>query len=97
MISYSLITDRDGLTESVNLPAPNVDFSLSPSPNEKPYAQYDVEITAPGYYSKIINGLSVFSGIESIQLINMIPVGRNPALDYPRDNINANIQENYQL
>ena len=97
LVSYSLITDRDGLTESVALPAPDVNFSLSPSPIEKPYALYNVEITAPGYYSKDINGLSVFSGIESVQLINMIPEGSRPIDDYPRNNINADIPENDQL
>ena len=97
LISYSLMTDRDGLTESVALPAPDVNFSLSPSPSEKPYALYDIEITAPGYYSKNINGLSVFSGIESVQLINMIPEGSRPIEDYPRSNINADIPENNQL
>lgn len=97
LVSYSLITDRDGLTESVSLPAPDVNFSLSPSPNEKPYALYDIEITAPGYYSKKINGLSVFSGIESVQLINMIPEGSRPIEDFPRNNINADIPENEQL
>ena len=97
LVSYSLMTDKDGLTESVALPAPDVNFSLSPSPTEKPYALYNIEITAPGYYSKNINGLSVFSGIESVQLINMIPEGSSPIEDYPRNNINADIPENNQL
>ena len=94
LISYSLLTDKDGLTEAVELPAPNSSYSLSPNPNEQPYALYDVEITAPGYYSKKINGLSVFSGVESVQLINMIPEGNRPVDDYPRYNINATIPEN---
>ena len=94
LISYSLLTDRDGLTEAVELPAPSISYSLSPNPDEKPYAIYDIEVTAPGYYSKIINGLSVFSGVESVQLINMIPEGNRPIDDYPRYNNKATIPEN---
>ena len=93
-VSYSLLTDRDGLTESVSLPAPDIDYSLNPDAYEKPYTIYDIEIVAPGYYSKRINGLSVFSGIESVQLVNMIPEGGSPVEDYPRNNINANIPDN---
>ena len=96
-VSYSVLTDRDGLTPSVTLPAPDGSYSLSPSPAEKPYALYDIEITAPGYYSKKINGLSVFSGIESVQLLNMIPDDGKMIEDYPRYNINAIIPENNQL
>ena len=96
-VSYSLITDRDGLTDKVILPAPNVDYSLSPSPAESPFAIYDLEITAPGYYSKKINGLTVFSGIDSIQLVNMIPKSNTPIIDYPRGNVNATIPDNEDL
>ena len=96
-VTYSVLTDRDGLTPSITLPTPEASYSLSPSKPEKPYALYDVEITAPGYYSKRINGLSVFSGIESIQLLNMIPNSGTDIEDYPRNNINAIIPENNQL
>ena len=92
-VSYSLLTDRDGLTESVSLPAPNIDYSLIPSPAEAPYATYDIEIFAPGFYKKRINGISVFSGIESIQLVNMTPSTSTPIKDFPRGNINVIIPE----
>lgn len=96
-VAYSLITDRDGLTEKVFLPAPSVDYSLSPSPAESPFSVYDLEITASGYFSKKINGLTVFSGIDSIQLVNMIPRSNTPIVDYPRGNVNAIIPENEDL
>lgn len=73
LVAYSLITDRDGVTEVTLLPAPSISYSLSPDPAEMPYALYDIEITAPGYYSERLNGVSVFSGISSVQPINMIP------------------------
>ena len=61
------------------------------------YSVYDVEITAPGYFTKRINGLTVFSGIHSVQQINMIPGSGNLPEDYPRGNINSSIPENTDL
>ena len=90
-IARTLITDRDGLTKKVELPAPSASYSLIPDSNETPYSVYDVEISAPGYYTKRIDGLTVFSGIESVQLINMIPTSGMPVNDTPRGNINATI------
>lgn len=97
LVAYSLITDQDGITERVTLPAPTVNYSLSPNPAELPYSVYDVEITAPGYFTKRINGLTVFSGIHSVQQINMIPGSGNLPEDYPRGNINSSIPENTDL
>ena len=96
LIAYSLITDRDGTTEAVKLPAPSLSYSLSPSPAEAPFAVYDIEISKEGYYSKVINGVNVFSGVNSVQLANMIPTSSG-AGDYPRGNINATIPGNNSL
>ena len=96
LVSRSLITDRNGITEAVSLPAPSISYSLSPSPVEAPFAVYDVEISAEGYYSKRINGVSVFSGVDSVQLANMIP-SSSGVQDYPRGNVNTVIPENESL
>lgn len=96
-VSYTLITDRDGLTPRITLPAPSVSYSLSPGPAESPYSIYDVEISASGYYTKRINGLTVFSGIDSVQQVNLIPASATPGADYPRGNVNATIPENQDL
>ena len=97
LVAYTLVTDRDGLTQEITLPAPSVEYSLSPDPAEQPYAVYDLEITAPGYYTKRISGLTVFSGVNSIQLINMIPDSGSNINEYPRGNINTIIPENQNL
>ena len=97
LVAYTLVTDRDGLTKKVFLPAPSVSYSLSPSPAEAPFSLYDIEITATGYFPKKISGLTVFSGIDSVQLVNMIPTSDTPIADFPRGNINANIPENEDL
>ena len=87
LVAYTLVTDFDGLTPEVTLPAPSLEYSLSPDPSEAPYSVYDVEISAPGYYTKRISGLTVFPGVNSIQLVNMIPYSGEGYEDYPRGNI----------
>lgn len=97
LTAFSSVTDRDGLSETFTLPAPSASLSMAPNPLELPYSVYDLEISAPGYYTKRINGLTVFSGINSVQLINMIPGSGNMIEDYPRGNINYIIPENTDL
>ncbi len=97
LVVYSSVTDRDGLTERFTLPTPSASYSMTPSPAELPYSLYDLEISAPGYYTKRINGITLFSGINSVQLINMIPGSGNMVEDYPRGNINYIIPENTDL
>lgn len=93
LVAYTLVTDSDGLTPEVNLPAPSLEYSLSPDPAEAPYSIYDVEISAPGFYTKRISGLTVFPGVNSIQLVNMIPYSGEGYRDYPRGNINMIIPD----
>ncbi len=97
LVAFSSVTDRDGLSELFTLPAPSVDFSLTPDPAELPYSLYDLEVSANGYYTKKIKGITVFSGINSIQLVNMIPGSGNMIEDYPRGSINYIIPENTDL
>ena len=97
LVAYSSITDRNGQSDLFTLPAPSVNYSLAPMANELPYSVYDLEISAPGYYTKKIRGITVFPGINSIQLINMIPGSGNLVEDYPRGNINYIIPENTDL
>ena len=97
LVAFSSITDVDGLSDKFILPAPDVNYSLSPSPEELPYAVYDLEVSADGYYTKRIKGLTVFSGVNSIQLVNMIPGSGNLIEDYPRGSVNYIIPENTDL
>ena len=95
--SFSAITDRDGVAEGFKLPAPSPGYSMSPSPDEIPYSTYDLEISKDGYYTQRIQGLTVFPGINSVQLINMIPGSGNMVEDYPRGSINYIITQNSDL
>ena len=93
-IAYTLMTDTDGLTPEVALPAPSVEYSLNSNPAEQPYSVYNVEVSASGFYTKKILGMTVFPGVTSIQLVNMIPNSGTGQNEYPRGNINSSIPEN---
>ena len=70
---FSLMTDRNGETETVTLSTPKIAYSLSPNPEEQPYSKYDVEIYGDGYYPKRLAGVTVFPGIKSLLRVEMIP------------------------
>ena len=92
---FSLLTDIDGVTQKVILPAPNLSFSEHPNSPETGYATYDVEVSANGYYPKRIYGLPIFPKTSAIQEINMIPLAQSsPYKEYPRGNLNTLIYEN---
>ncbi len=92
-----LVTDEDGMSAKIVLPAPSRIYSLAPGAPEIPYATYDIEITSPGYYTKNLYGVSIFSGINSVQPIAMIPIASDGAILYPRDNLEIYIKENERL
>ncbi len=67
-------TDTNGVVGKLFLPAPKK--SLSQSPQEKPpYSQYDITVSHPKFQTRKYLGVPVFSGVESIQNINLLPLG----------------------
>lgn len=68
-----LITDESGATETIPLPAPNAAYSETPSPDEKPFADYYIQAYAEGFYAENGMEVPVFSGVKSIQPIALIP------------------------
>ncbi|MBR2931077.1 MAG: hypothetical protein IKC32_07600 [Clostridia bacterium] len=71
-VEFSLLTNRDGLTETVRLPTPAKIYSESAFPKEAPYAVYDVEISKEGYLTKRVLGVPIFSSVRSLLPVNMI-------------------------
>ncbi len=71
---YTLVTDSDGLTETVTLPTPSIEESYSPE-SPKPYSTYNVFVTRSGYSPTEGRTVPLFPGITSIQPVNMIPAG----------------------
>lgn len=96
-VEFSLVTDVDGSTQKIALPSPPKSLSLSPGAQDVPYAVYDIEISADGYYTKRITNVAVFSGTEALQLINMIPISIENGEIYPRGNLDTLVLENEYL
>ncbi len=61
-----LTTDISGLTPEIELPAPSIDYSLSPS-TEQPYSEYTLNITSPEYVPVTIQNLEIFPNVTAIQ------------------------------
>lgn len=97
-VDYSVITGRDGVTDTLSLPAPSVFYSLSPNPAEQPYARYTIEAYGAGYYPKRLEDVTIFSGVKSILPLEMIPdanIARNVTPPYSTNN--SYITENEDL
>ena len=67
-------TNTNGIVGSLLLPAPKKVFSQSPQENP-PYAQYDITVSHPKFQKRQYLGVPVFSGVESIQNIQLLPLG----------------------
>lgn len=81
-----LVTGEDGETDPLEIPAPPASNSLSPG-GETPYSLVNVEIYADGYYSVMLMGVPIYSGISSTQTVNMIPLPESVQYDkYPGGN-----------
>ncbi len=97
-VDFTLLTDEDGVTKIITLPTPQKAFSMGPGSPEVPYAVYDIEASADGYYTKRISNVAIFSGINSMQAINMIPISISTNTDeYPRGSLNSIVYENENL
>ena len=66
-------TDESGNTEAVPLPAPDVEYSLVPQEEVRPYATYDLTIESPDMETVRIEGTQIFAGQEAIQEVRTAP------------------------
>ncbi len=69
----TLTTNESGQTNAVSLPAPNIDYSTEPS-EVRPYSEYNISITAPGYESVFISGTEILPDVTAIQPVSMTPL-----------------------
>ena len=65
-------TNSLGQIPELTLPAPPVDYSMEPGAN-KPYAEYTITITAPGFEPFRVSGAEIFSGETAIQNASLLP------------------------
>ena len=65
-------TNTQGQLNGIELEAPPVEYSMDPSGN-KPYSEYTLFISAPGFETIEISGAEIFSGETAIQNANLLP------------------------
>ncbi len=65
-------TDESGNTQTVELDAPPVEYSMEPT-GYQPYADYTVSVRAPGYRTFRVSGINVFAQELSLQNIQLVP------------------------
>ena len=79
MISYEgdpessvrrFITNESGMTELIELPAPNLEYSTQFS-EPQPYAEYTVQVKAAGYEDAEVEGTEILPGVTAIQEIRL--------------------------
>ena len=70
---YDGITDISGSSERIILPAPPRSLSSAPNNgNVLPYSAYTLYIEHPSFVRSLFNNVPVFSGIESVQPVQML-------------------------
>ena len=72
-----LTTDSNGQTDTIDLPAPPLEYSLEPL-SIQPYSEFNLKITAPGFEPTVISGAEILSGQISLQNISLIPQFETP-------------------
>ena len=70
---YSLVTDSDGITDTVTLPAPPLSASYDEEIKSKPYTDYMLLVRKNGYAPVNDRTVPIFPGTTSLQRINLIP------------------------
>ncbi len=75
-LSYLLLTDENGETPTVALPAPPAGLSQEPE-NVRPYASCDIRIAAKGFFKTQATDVHIFAGITTRQVFQLVPLPLN--------------------
>jgi hypothetical protein len=70
-------TNSSGQTESLELDAPPLEYSLDPAVEVQPYAEYTLDISAPGFETISISGAQILADVTAIQNVRMDPTSEN--------------------
>lgn len=68
-----LYTNSSGQTETVNLGAPPLEFSLTPETG-KPYSEYDLTISAEGFETVDVQGVQILPQSKALQSVSLKPL-----------------------
>lgn len=79
-ILEQLTTNDSGQTETVELSAPPIEYSLQPS-EVQPYSEYNIQVNAEGFEPVDISGTEILSETTAVQPIQLRPLEENQAED----------------
>ena len=71
-------TDSSGQTETLELAAPPLEYSLNPTIESQPYSEYTLSVTAPGFEPINISGTEILPDVTAVQNIAMRPSTATP-------------------
>ena len=66
-------TDSSGQTQEIELPAPPLEYSLTPV-EQQPYSEYNIQIEAPGYEPLMISGTEILPDVTAVQPVSLSPI-----------------------
>ncbi|GFI43464.1 zinc D-Ala-D-Ala carboxypeptidase [Lachnospiraceae bacterium] len=69
-----LTTDSSGQTETIELDAPPLEYSLDVDNELQPYSEYTLRVEAPGFEPVSIAGAEILSSVTAIQNISLSPL-----------------------
>ena len=75
-----LTTDSSGQTDTIDLAAPPLEYSLDPENEIQPYSEYTLQISAAGFEPVSIAGTEILASVTAIQNVSMKPI------DNPEEN-----------
>ena len=68
-----LKTNSSGQTETIDLSAPPIEYSLNPNTTVQPYSEYTLQVTAPGFEPVTIAGTEILADVTAQQMVTMRP------------------------
>ena len=75
-VLYQLTTNESGMTDEIELEAPDISYSISPG-EAQPYAEYTVDVTAPGYEPAEVSSNEILPDATAILDVRMTPLSEN--------------------
>lgn len=75
-VLYELTTNQSGYTDEIELETPDISYSLSPT-EPQPYAEYTVDVNAPGYEPAEVSGNEILPDVTAILDVRLTPLEEN--------------------
>lgn len=66
-------TDENGKTAPIVLETPDIEYSLAPEDEVKPFKSVDVRIDHPSSYTVVLRNVQVFSDNVSLVNVSLVP------------------------